>query len=919
MKYQDVVYDFIETIWIATWPELQFIYISPELYEITGYSVSEFEKDPALYQTIFPPEDLIMINELIKSLKVNQKESFEFRIRHKNGSYFLMGCCIKLVEYDNKKFVFSVVYDLQNKRISELDTYKYTVFLQKVIDTVPENIFVRDKNGRFAIANQAVANWYETTVDDLIGKTDYDFNPNTKEVDLFVSRDQTVFRTNEELTVSEEEILDVHGNSHWIKTKKVPIVLDSGEKMVLGICIDITETKIIQQKIEEQNKIKELLLHLATEFIHTTPEKVEKSIMVALEKIGTFVQADRVYILKYLYEKEIARNVYEWCSENTPSAKNQLPEVPLDQMDEWVIAHSGNQKIHYPNISLLEEGPLKTILQLKDTKALIAVPVCSAGYCHGSIGFDFVRSTKELSEDDLRILELFAGMLAQVYDSIKAKKEIVDYQKRIDDILQEIPGSIWSVSWPDKQTLYISPSASELYKRPMSELIGNRDTSFEFGHPEDLDIIRNAVSKMLTEGFAESQYRIIRGDGSCIWLNTKMKAVIENGQVIRVHGIDADITQQKEAEKLLEMASKAKSRFLANMSHELRTPLTTIQGFSETLEATDLDEDQKNMLDHIMVAAKTLKDVVGNILDISKIEAGKMELYPKSFNVEKLIKQTVSLIEFQAKRKNIALILNIEKNIPHLYLDPVRLQQVLLNLLANAVKFVNEGSITVTGKTTSKDPLCVYFEVSDTGIGIPKDHQEIIFQQFQQVDGSPTRRYGGAGLGLTICSEILHLMGSEIHLVSESNAGSTFYFTVCSSKSVKKEEIAAKLRIPLSSKVYNILFVEDDPPNTIVLKSFLKRIIPGSKLIGTHNGEQALSAFSRDIDLVIMDLHMPVMDGWTAASKIRAIDALVPIIAVTASADDHSVKKAYDMGCSDFLSKPYSLVTLAAIIGKWLP
>ncbi len=919
MKYQDVVNDLIETIWIATWPDLRFIYISPNLYEFTGYSFFEFEKDPGLYQKIFFPEDLVMIHELIHSLQVNQKKSFEFSIRHKNGSHFLVGCCIKMVEFENNKFVFSMVYDLQNKNISEMNSYKYTVFLQKIIDTVPETMFVRNKNGQFVIANQAVAKWYGTTVDNLIGKTDIDFNPNTKEVDLFLSRDQTVLKTNEELTISEEEITDVYGKPHWIKTRKLPIVLDSGEKMVLGICVDITETKIIQQKMEEQNKIKELLLHLATKFIHTTEEEVEKNIMGILEKIGTFVQADRVYILKYLYEKEIAQNLYEWRRETIPSAKSQFPEIPLDQMDEWMIAHGENRKIHYSDVSLLEEGPLKVILQQKNAKTLISVPVCSPGYCHGSIGFDFVRSTKELSEDDLSILELFAGMLAQVYDSIKAKKEIADYQNRINEILQEMPGSIWSIHWPDKQTLYISPSASELYKRPMSELTGNRDTSFEFGHPNDLDIIRSAIDRMLSEGYAESQYRIIRGDGSCIWLNTKMKAVVENGQVIRVHGIDADITQQKEAEALLELASKAKSQFLANMSHELRTPLTTIQGFSETLRTTDLDEDQKNMLDHIMVAAKSLKDVVGNILDISKIEAGKMELYPKSFNVEKLIKQSVSLIEFQAKKKKIKLILNIEKNIPHLNLDPVRLQQVLLNLLANAVKFVNEGSVTITAKTVSKDPLCVYFEVSDTGIGIPKDHQEIIFQQFQQVDGSPTRKYGGAGLGLTICSEILHMMGSEIHLVSESNAGSTFYFTVCSAKSNKKEKTPMKLHTPLSNKAYNILFAEDDIPNTIVLKTFLKKMLPNSKLIETHNGEHALSAFTNDIDLVIMDLNMPVMDGWTTASKIRAINPQVPIIAVTASADDHSVKKAYDMGCSDFLSKPYSLVNLAAFIKKWLP
>lgn len=245
-----------------------------------------------------------------------------------------------------------------------------------------------------------------------------------------------------------------------------------------------------------------------------------------------------------------------------------------------------------------------------------------------------------------------------------------------------------------------------------------------------------------------------------------------------------DVTQQKRAEEELvhakekaEAASRAKSQFLSNMSHELRTPLTGIIGFADTLLTTGLNDDQSFLLNHIITASRALKEVVGNVLDISKIEAGKLELHPRLTDLSGLCNQVLSMVRYQANQKAIRLTLDFDTSISEVTIDPLRVQQVLLNLVANAVKFTPEnGKVRISIKQSSSYPRSVRFEVTDTGIGIPQEDLDRVFLPFEQADGSVTRKHGGTGIGLTISSELLRLMGSSIHVTSEVGIGSTFFF-----------------------------------------------------------------------------------------------------------------------------------------------
>ncbi len=371
-----------------------------------------------------------------------------------------------------------------------------------------------------------------------------------------------------------------------------------------------------------------------------------------------------------------------------------------------------------------------------------------------------------------------------ITEQIRLQTQLQEQQMQIEYAMKEMPASIWTASHPDHTPVFFSESSEKLYGRSMDDIFANPDIELEFTHPEDREIAVKAYETLEKEGVAEFEYRLVHPDHSFIWVNRKMRAVRENGRIVRIQGIEVDITERKKYESQLleakmqaEAFSKAKSDFLSNMSHELRTPLTGIIGFADSLMMTPLNDEQRFLLQHIITASEALKNVVGNVLDISKIEAGKLELHPRSVDLLSLSRQTLSMVQYQAKQKQIQLSLTVDPLIPKVMIDPLRIQQILLNLVANAVKFTPErGRVDLTIKKRSDFPLCVGFEIADTGIGIPENEKKRIFEPFEQIDSSLTRKYSGTGIGLAISLELVQRMGSAIQVKSELGKGSTFFF-----------------------------------------------------------------------------------------------------------------------------------------------
>ena len=424
-----------------------------------------------------------------------------------------------------------------------------------------------------------------------------------------------------------------------------------------------------------------------------------------------------------------------------------------------------------------------------------------------------------------------------------------------------------------------------------------------------------------------------------------------NGRPYRMIGLHLDITERKAAEAALraltdeaqaaraeaERASAAKSEFLALMSHEIRTPLNSVLGYADLLlDRPGHDPEDRRRLELIRVSGEALLTVVNDVLDVSKIEAGRLELDPVAFSVRALCDDTVAIMRGGALKSGLTVEARIDPRLPEcLRGDADRLRQVLFNLLNNAVKFTPAGSVTLTVRAEGPVRLpsgeaaeALRFEVQDTGIGIAEAQQHRLFKRFSQVDGSISRRFGGSGLGLAICSDLVTLMGGRIGVESREGAGSTFWFTLNLPSALPRTE-AAPTAIPVRAETVapakrgaRLLLAED-----VILNQELARAVleaRGYRVDIVADGAAAVAALEGEGDdpyaLVLMDLQMPVMDGLTATRRIRALPgpmARVPVVAMTANVLDEQIRELIEAGMDDHVGKPFKRAHLYAVIERW--
>jgi len=409
--------------------------------------------------------------------------------------------------------------------------------------------------------------------------------------------------------------------------------------------------------------------------------------------------------------------------------------------------------------------------------------------------------------------------------------------------------------------------------------------------------------------------------------------------------IAAQTSELREKNIQLEKFSRMQSDFLANMSHELRTPMNAIIGFADLLSETALDEDQKEYTEIISQSADSLLVLINDILDLAKIEAGKLDLEQASFDLNDLAKNVVVMFKIPAEEKNIALSLSIDQKLPQTVVgDSVRLKQVLVNLVGNAMKFTENGGIDILVEYEQEPHGIerVKFSVRDTGIGIPPERQDAIFDKFTQADGTTTRKYGGTGLGLAICEQLVGLMNGEIGLESEVGKGSTFFFTIplnrqesgAAEESLHPQTVEAFQ--PAGQKGIGngkILLVEDNQVNQRLASIILQQ--QGHEFEVAEDGLEALEKLGGEkYDIVLMDIQMPHMDGMTATKKIRAIEAdpavigqfaslkdraqPITIIGLTAHARKEDEMACLEAGMNGYLSKPIHKEKLVAILNKYM-
>ncbi len=475
--------------------------------------------------------------------------------------------------------------------------------------------------------------------------------------------------------------------------------------------------------------------------------------------------------------------------------------------------------------------------------------------------------------------------------------------------------------------LYHNSSVKETLGYSNKALVGKN--FFEFIHPSERVEIQKKFNVCKKKPYFKGvEFQFLCKNGTYRFLefnsiNLKQKGGL-NGLIMDCR----DITQRKKDAAELLGAQKARELFLANISHEIRTPINGISGMATLLSNNPSIEDSKTYLNAIKSASENLKVIINDILDLSSIESGKLKFERIGFNMQDLIASLMGSFKSQALTRNLDLSYFIDDRAKGIFMgDPVRLNQILINLIGNSLKFTHHGSIrlSVSVIKSVKNKSLLQFDVTDTGIGVPKEKLETIFESFSQADASVTRKYGGTGLGLTIVKQLVELQKGWIKVKSEENYGSTF--TVAIPYEAGETEATASGIQGLSQRAiptidlsnFTILLVEDNDINRLYAGSILKT--SGCKIEMAENGMVALGKLkSTKIDLILMDIQMPVMDGFETSKAIRAIESLsdLPIIALSANATNKVIEKCLRSGMNDHLGKPFTPDELFSLLEKYL-
>lgn len=538
---------------------------------------------------------------------------------------------------------------------------------------------------------------------------------------------------------------------------------------------------------------------------------------------------------------------------------------------------------------------------------------------------------------DIRRSPLPAGGFVTTYTDVTREKaaesalrESEERQKRALDASRLV---LWDLDM-NTGKLYLSENWSQLLGGERRPTVTSMIELIDLVPPEEQEALGESLVATLKGESAQyaHEHRVRRLDGSYIWLHSEGRVTERDGQgrAVRVTGTNRDISARKAAEaeiqrarEAAEAASRAKTEFLDTMSHEMRTPLNGVLGMVRLLRAEQLTPQQRKYVELADASASSLLELIDDLLDLGKIEAGRMDLEQVPFRLDEMVGQLGELYRLRAREKGLAFDLDVAPGLPRTVTgDPGRLRQILNNLLSNALKFTDKGqiglSVGMAGAGRGRD--VVRFSVSDSGIGIPEAVQARLFTRFTQADSSTTRRYGGTGLGLAIVKQLCEQMGGDLLVQSVVGRGSSFRCEL------PLPPAQAELRTGAGEldsrpvppvKAGRILVAEDNPTNQVVVRGLLAQIGFDDVVIA-GDGEKVLEAVAhQEFDLILMDCRMPYMDGYEATTRLRADGCRLPIIALTANASQSERQRCLRYGMDDFLTKPLDAARLSHTLAQW--
>ena len=690
-----------------------------------------------------------------------------------------------------------------------------------------------------------------------------------------------------------------------------------------------------ERKLNYTSQVWSVVSQCTAKFLSST--KPIEDLYELFDMVGNATQVDHIYYYEHNLETSLIAQKVKWAKKGVTLQITPLATFTHKNLRE-IIEKATSNKPFIAIVSEMKESFLKNILVTNELRSIIIWPLFFNNKFSGFIGFDSCSEDRIWTDDEINIFQILANNISSVIQRSTNERLKNESEERFRLLANNVPGTVYLSKFDQKWTkIYINDQIEQLTGYHKNDFLEGRINFSELIHEADKQYVLNESERKIAENEKmHLTYRIRTKENEIKWIeefadNIKTKETIEY-----IEGIFIDITERKKNEsaiidkELAQSANKAKSEFLANMSHEIKTPLNGIIGFTELLMKTELNTNQESYMATVHQSANTLLGIINNILDFSKIEARKLELDIQSVAIKEILESIEQVVRYDLENKELELHILVDDSIPKtLHLDPIRVKQILLNLVSNAIKFTKKASISVQLKIKKQldaERYKIRFLVIDSGIGIMLENQKKIFEPFLQEDNSTTRKYGGTGLGLTITNQLLQLMNSKLKVKSVPNEGSTFYFDLILQRGTKNSTEPASImttNTPYNSEniAIKILIAEDNAINMLLIKTILKNMFPAAELFESTNGEEAVAACTAlQPDMILMDIQMPLLNGLEATQKIRALqpDFNIPIIALTAGTLQEEREMCLSAGMDDFVSKPIIKDAIRDTILKWV-